>query len=254
MKRLWLNADDFGLSPGVSAGIVDAMLRGVLGTTTALVGGDVDTSNISDYVGAIGGRIGLHLQLTDGRPRLSPAEVPSLVDDTGRFPRRRAAVRRPNPEEVAREWRAQVHELRALGIEPSHLDSHHHVHLVPGVFDVYVELAREQGVPARAGSPRARNILRAHGVPCADHFSERFESQRTGAEDLLAILEDAARVMADGELLELMCHPGRPDETLAGRSDYVVERGHELETLLAPDLEPRIAAAGFRLLRGPADD
>jgi len=254
MKRLRLNADDFGLSPGVSEGIVDAMLRGVVGTTSALLGSDGCSSNIVRFAPAIPGRIGLHLQLTNGRPCLPLAEVPSLVDDAGWFPPRRSALRQPRPEEIAREWRAQFDALHALGIEPTHVDSHHDVHLVPAVFDVYVEFAREHGLLARGGSPRARNLLRARGVRCADHFTARFEAPRTGAGDLLAILQETGRIMADGESLELMCHPGRPDDTLAETSRYVVERRQELETLLEPDLGRRIAAVGFQLIRGPADD
>jgi len=254
MKRLWLNADDFGLTPGVSAGIVEAMVHGVVGTTTALLGCGGSAANISRFGGAIPGRIGLHLQLTNGRPTLPPADVPSLVDESGGFPARRAAIRRPDPSEVAREWRAQLEALRALGIEPTHLDSHHDVHLLPGVFDVYVELARAHGFRARAGSPRARNLLRARGVGCADHFTAGFESPRTGVEDLIAILTEAGQGMTDGELLELMCHPGHPDATLAAISRYAVERGREFETLLEPGLVRRIEAVGFRVVRSGSDE
>lgn len=254
MRRLWFNADDFGLSEGVAIGVVDAMQRGVVGTTTAMVCCPDGLSTIPRYAEPIRGRVGLHLQLTDGRPRLPAEDVPSLVDGAGGFPRRRAAVRSPNAAEVAREWRAQLAALRALGIEPTHLDSHHHVHLLPQVFDVFAELAREEGLPARAGSPRARNLLRAHGVACADHFSERFEGNRTGVDDLLRMLADATQLVADGELLEVMCHPARPDEKLAQRSSYVTDRQRELETLLEPDLDRRFDALGFRLVRGPRDE
>ena len=253
MKRLCLNADDFGLSPGVSEGIVDAMVRGVVGTTTAMLGSDAGTANISPLADAIAGRIGLHLQLTNGRPCLPPAEVPSLVDDAGRFPPRRAAIRQPNPTEVAREFRAQLercaHWHRTDASRFTSRRASGAVGLRP------LRRVRGGARSARAaGVDAPRNLLRARGVRCADHFTTRFEAARTGVDDLLAILEDCGRIMADGELLEVMCHPGRPDDLLAERSRYVVERGRELETLLEPDLDRRIAMIGFRLLRNAADD
>lgn len=251
MKKVWFNADDFGLSDGVSRGIVAAMTRGVVGTTTALAGSDIVTAQLAEQAGAVPGRIGVHLQLTNGRPRLPPSEVPSLVDGDGRFPRKRSQLRNPDPREIAREWQAQVDCLGRLGIQPTHLDSHHHVHMLPAAIGVIADLARSRGLPARAGSPRLRSLLRSRGVACADHFSDRFVEPRCSVDGLLEVLEESGRTMSDGELLEVMCHPGRPDDRLAELSDYIEPRERELAVFLEPDLEDRIREIGFEVVEGP---
>ncbi len=251
MKRVWFNADDFGLSAGVSRGIVEAMNLGVVGTTTALIGSDIAEADIVDHAGAIRGRIGLHLQLSNGRPRLPANEVPSLVDSSGNFPRKRFQVKRPDPEETFREWCAQADYLRHLGIEPTHLDSHHHIHLLPSASEAFVELARHLGLPARAGSPRVRNLLRSQGVRCADHFTARFFGPRCTPEQLLSILEESAKGMSDGELLEVMCHPGRSDERLAEISSYTTTRERELALLTEQGLEEQLREIGFEITRTP---
>ncbi len=251
MKRVWFNADDFGMSAGVSRGIVEAMNLGVVGTTTALIGSDIDDADIVDHASVISGRIGLHLQLTNGRPRLPANEVPSLVDSSGNFPRKRFQVKRPDPQEIVREWCAQADYLRHLGIEPTHLDFHHHVHLLPAAFEAYVELAQRLGLPARTGSPRVRNLLRSQGIRCADHFTARFIEPRCTAEHLFSILEESAKGMSDGELLEVMCHPGRPDERLAEISTYTTPRAQELALFTEQGLEDQLREIGFEVTKAP---
>jgi predicted glycoside hydrolase/deacetylase ChbG (UPF0249 family) len=251
VKRLWINADDFGMTPAVTAGICEALLRGAVTTTTAMVcGGDRgDSASIARFAPELPGRVGLHLQLTDGVPRLAPEEVPSLVGPDGRFPRKRQGVGKIDVRELEREWEAQLAALRALGVEPSHLDSHHHVHQLPAALEVYVDLARRHGLPARGGGPRHVQVLRAAGVATADVLATGFYQGELGVDRLLAVVAEAAGRAPERGLVELMCHPGRVDDALRFRSSYVEERELELAALRAPELPERLRERGIELAR-----
>jgi predicted glycoside hydrolase/deacetylase ChbG (UPF0249 family) len=250
VKRLWINADDLGLTPAVSAAICEAIEGGAVATTTAMVCGVEAAETIARCAPRIPGRIGLHLQLTDGAPRSCPGEVPSLVGPGGGFPRNLEAMGQLDPRDVAREWEAQLRALRELGIEPTHVDSHHHVHQLPGVFAVYVELARRHGLRARGGTPAQVRRLRERGVPTADVFSPGFYRGALDAADLLAVVAAAARRCPQGGTIELMSHPGRADDELRRRSIYVEERERELATLCSPELPERLRARGIALVGG----
>src|SRR5262245_48889974 len=137
------NADDFGLTDGVCRGIHEAMDAGVVRATTAMVCAPGSRDHITHWKDAapLAGRIGVHLQLTEGHACLSPAEIPSLVDANGDFPNSPGGVANVDPTHVRAEWTAQVAELRAWGIEPANMDSHHHIGLKPHVVDSYVAVA-----------------------------------------------------------------------------------------------------------------
>ncbi|MBM3122586.1 MAG: ChbG/HpnK family deacetylase, partial [Chloroflexi bacterium] len=111
-RFLVVNADDFGRSRGVSAGIVEAHLHGLVSTTTALMnlpGTALDVAQAVREVPSLG--LGVHLNLTLGRPVSAPATVSTLISADGVFwPPDALAARGDgvNPEQVRREWRAQV--------------------------------------------------------------------------------------------------------------------------------------------------
>ncbi len=130
MRRIFLNADDFGLTNGVTRGIARAMLEGIVTTTSAMPCVPGSPERVSAALGPVNGRVGAHLQLTDGVPCCDPREIPSLVNGEGRFPRswNDLAADRLNPDEIRKEWTAQIDRVLDWGIRPSHLDTHHHVH------------------------------------------------------------------------------------------------------------------------------
>ncbi len=259
-----MNADDFGLSHGVCRGIVEAMTRGLVSATTAMVCMPGAPERIARYAPALGGRVGLHLQLTGGgRPCLPPGEIPSLVTPAGRFPRNPDQVVHPDPDQAAREWRAQVDRLRALGLEPSHLDSHHHIHLHPGLFPVFAELAAELGIPARNADPSRASELTRRGVPVADACLIDWFDRNISLSGLLACLErgyagaggvggaggaGGAGGVKTGKILELMCHPGYSDAELRAVSSYASQRQAELAVLTAPETARALAELGIEVV------
>lgn len=252
MRRLFINADDFGLSPGVCQGIEQALAGPLVGGTTAMVCMPGSERLAAERGPALSGRMGLHLMLTAGRPCLPAGEVPGLVGPGGGFPRRPEELGPVAPGQVLAEWRAQVARLRGLGVEPSHIDSHHHVHMLPAVWPAYLELARELGLPARAGDAGKVAELRAAGVPSADLLVVDWFGPGLTAEGLAGLLAEAAgRCPPDGTV-ELMCHPGVADAALREISTYAEPRQNELAVLCDPATARMVAELGFSPC-GPAE-
>jgi predicted glycoside hydrolase/deacetylase ChbG (UPF0249 family) len=227
----------------------------------------------------------VHLNLSDGPPVLPPAELPGLVSKNGRFfagPQQiliLMARRRLAPEEVEREWDAQICKVRAAGIEPTHLDGHKHVHMLPKLFPVALRLARKHGIAcmrvaletsslraalaggksqnrsavwkqgAQAGGLKllardARKLAERAGIATADYFcgiAQTGELTRRGLEKLFAMLPEGTT--------ELMCHPGYDDAELRNSpTRLTTSRQHELEILTDRSIRNSVASKGIRLL------
>ena len=234
MKRLIVNADDFGRSPGVNAGILEARARGIVTSTTVLVLENSAARGIRDAAErAPDLSLGLHFALTGGgRPAAAARSVPTLAPG-GRFRRTREELPERLPaDEIAAELEAQIAVFEILARKsPTHLDSHHHVALHPSVEPVFAAAAKKRSIPARASSADARLRLRAAGVRTPDQFIDRFYAAGATFE----ALEDILQNLPDGTT-ELMCHPGRPDAELRAASTYVDERGREVEILCDPGI------------------
>jgi predicted glycoside hydrolase/deacetylase ChbG (UPF0249 family) len=170
--------------------------------------------------------------------------VPSLVDAEGRFGRDLAALQeRARPEDVQREGDAQIEAFaRRFGRLPTHLDSHHHVHRVPGVMDAVLDVALAARLPLRSQDAGFRDGLRRHGIVTTDHFvgDARIEPYWT-TERLL----DQLATLPLG-VTELMCHPGVFDEDLA-YSRYGRQRETELAALCDPEARATIERLDIRL-------
>ncbi len=262
MQRVIINADDFGLSPGVNRGILDAFRNGVLTSTTMLV----NLPSFDDAVRIARDHpelpIGIHLSLLWGPPVSEPSKVPSLVESGGLFPRsltvlaRRYFLGTLNLEEVRAEFRAQIDRFRRAGLTPTHVDSHKHVHCLPGVLEALADVVREQGIGRvrfplerplagrhiempRTGSAaarlkshivgflsrRGRETLERHGLRTTDHFAGIEYMDGLDAVTLQFILSN----LRDG-VTELMCHPGYDDD-LAREYSRMPHREVELAAL-----------------------
>ena len=240
IRRLIVNADDFGLTRGVSEGILSAHRHGIVTSTTVLVTAPIDpdlTARARDS--ALG--VGLHVNLTLGRPLTRGR---SLVDEAGRFVRdpRRAAAR-ARPAAVEAEVEAQVARfLDLFHRPPTHLDSHHHVGLYPPVRDVLLATARRLGVPVRSQDTLARARARGAGLRTPDHF---FGESGPDAYWTASRTRARLRELPPG-VSEFMAHPGRFDDDLAS-SRYARQREVELVGLGTPAARAAAAALGIRL-------
>lgn len=153
-QKLIINADDFGISPGVNAAIVKAYHEGVLNSTSIMMNLEFTREALALVPSVAGLNIGLHLNLTNEVALSDPKDIPMLVDGNGRFKNGfvmllvrwffgAAEFRR----QVAIEMEAQIQAARRAGIKLSHIDSHRYVHMIPGVFSVAKQKVTEHKIP-----------------------------------------------------------------------------------------------------------
>src|SRR5258705_3524771 len=151
---LIVNADDFGLTANLSRAILRAGECGIVTSTSALANGAALTGS-APALRSSGLGVGAHLALVGHQgPVLGAREVPTLVDRHGHLSRgwrpflRRYALRRVDPDDVRREFDAQVEKLRRHGLTLTHVDTHQNLHLWPSIARMTVELAQAFGIPA----------------------------------------------------------------------------------------------------------
>lgn len=153
MKHLIVNADDFGLTAGIHRGVEEAHQKGILTSASLLANGAAFDDAVVRACANPNLGVGVHLCLTGGHPVLPPHQVRSLLLGEDPFmPTLKAFLMKLffqslKPEELEEELRAQIRRVIAAGIDPTHLDSHKHVHLHPRIFRVVASLSREFGIP-----------------------------------------------------------------------------------------------------------
>ena len=239
-RRLIVNADDWGLSRGVSDGILAAHRHGIVSSTTVLVTGDLHREQLARLRDS-GLGIGLHVNLTLGQPLTRGR---SLVDGDGRFVRdaRRAAAR-VSAGDVRAEVEAQVERFQsALKRRPTHLDSHHHVGLHPPVRDVVLEVAHALDVAVRSQNAEARSRARSARLRTPDHFFGESGPDAYWSPDRTV---RHLRELPAG-VSEFMCHPGWVDAELA-YSRYGRQRETEMVGLGSVAARAAAAALGITL-------
>lgn len=274
-KKLIVNADDFGRSPGVSRGILEAHRRGIITSTTVMVNQPGVEEQLAEALACPDLGIGLHLVFTAWRPVLPPASVPGLVQRQGRFIDQHTAwseAEHVPADQLRAEFAAQFERFIALaGRLPDHLDCHHFVHLYPPFFQEYADLAAQHGLPLRVPFPPETEfgkatktlsflrgfpgdlvrgmivsdsaLLRARGLSHPDRFVSSFFGRRAVTVNHLRQLLDS---LAPGTS-ELMCHPGYADDRLAS-STYRAERELELSVLTDPVIIQHVADLGIELV------
>jgi predicted glycoside hydrolase/deacetylase ChbG (UPF0249 family) len=243
-KRLIVNADDFGRTPGINQGVVEAHRRGIVTSATLMVAhpGALEAARIAAECPRLG--IGLHLSLTGGPPVLPPGQIPSLVDASGQLPEKPEGLAKASAPDILVESRAQLKRFREiLSRPPTHFDVHHHAHRVPAVLEALLTLAWETGLPVRCVSLEMKTRLKREGIPTTDRFIDSFFDAGTRLEGLL-------RIFGDLELgsTELMCHPAVVDDELRAQSTYADPRARELQILTDPEARQVLQAAGIRLI------
>ena len=252
MRRLIINADDFGFTRDVNAGIVAAHRSGVLTSTTLMANGGAfdDAVRLAKETPTLD--VGAHLVLVQGYSVLDGRPLPETL-------RALLPVLARRGLNVYAELKAQIEKILAGGIRLSHLDSHKHTHLVPGVFRTVVQLAGEFGIPwvrlpldatvAFGKAPVAfgnrfyRRFALGRNVRVTDHFLG-FRLTGTLTEETFA---QALRGIPEGTT-EFMCHPGYlEDELKQARTRLKESRARELEALTSPAIRQLIAECGIEL-------
>jgi len=283
VRRLIVNADDFGLTAGVNRAILECHQHGIVTSATLMA-----NSVAFDAAVALTRRtptlsIGCHLVLADGVPLLAASQVPTLLDrGNGARPEFRqswsrfawAALRhRIAPHEIEAEAAAQIRKLESAGIAVTHLDTHKHTHLFPDVLHPVLRAAKACGVRAlrnpfgpvhfalltqsprlwkrwlatstlRRWATRFRGAVEAAGMVTTDGT---LGIVATGAmnEPLLAWMLER---IPDGTW-ELVCHPGYNDEQLQRvRTRLRDSREQELHLLTSTRTRELLLRQGIRLI------
>ena len=242
-KILIVNADDFGLTAGVSRGILEAHRTGIVTSTTLLVNRAIPPAQVEELKTS-GLGVGVHLNLTLGTPVADPKRVPSLVDREGRFVRdANEAAARATVDEARIELGTQIDAFRKImGRFPTHLDTHHHVGQLTPILELVLDFARAIKVPVRSQDAQVRAAAKTLGLRTPDHFmGEAGQEAYWSRERALAHLA----ALPPG-LSEFMTHPGYFDEELA-YSRYGRQREGELAGLTDPEVMQAVARDGIRL-------
>ena len=265
-RLLVVNADDYGLTEGISRGILRAHHDGIVtSTSVSAVGPALPVSGpwLADAP-ALG--VGLHLAAVgEDPPLLSAPEIPSLVDAKGRLPRTwrsfvgRALSGRIDPDDLAREFSAQLELVAQLGVAITHLDTDQHLHLWPMVGQVVVELAGRRGITAlrvpRSTGGRMVGVgvnhlaagLARRAAAAGLTFTEASAGfDEAGGLDAAALDRVLAKLAAtSATTLELVAHPGEPDDPARCRYKWGYRWVDELAALSGPPARAALARHGF---------
>lgn len=241
-RQLIVNADDLAISAGVTRGIIEAHLQGIVTSTSVMV-------NLPDAADSIKQAqqqapnlgLGLHFVLSFGKPVLSAASVPSLLKSADSFVQNYDELAEIVPsfdrDEVKAELRAQFERFVELASRlPDHLDSHHGVtEMSQPAGELMVELATEYHLPVRKHQYGGAAQLRQPDVMSMDFFNETVSFET---------LSRVLKALPEG-IVELGCHPGYPadlDEV------YKEPRETELRILTDPRIKAMIAEEGIQLI------
>jgi chitin disaccharide deacetylase len=265
---LIVNADDYGLTHGVSRAIIEAHHHGIVGSTSVLALGPSCAATLPWLRDAPRLGAGAHLAAVgEDPPLLSAREIPTLVDERGRLDLSwrqflpRVATGRVDPEDLRREFGAQVQCLLDAGLVIDHLDTHQNIHLWPVVRRVLMELGELHGIRAVRITRSTewgpvgvvvRNLARRLQHDC-DHAGWAYPAATTGLDeagglDGPAMIHALFRLAATGApTAELATHPGTADDPLRARYQWGYRWEDELAALCSPVVRAAVDEQGYRL-------
>jgi predicted glycoside hydrolase/deacetylase ChbG (UPF0249 family) len=258
VRRLLINADDFGLTPGVNRAIAELHDAGCLLSTTLMATGAAFSDAVALAIARPALAVGCHIVLTDGTPVLPPSAIPSLAVGANFRPKLVTFIRdlmlgRLDESEIEREAVAQICKLQNAGLRVSHIDTHKHTHMFPAIARPLARAAAICGVYALRNpfepmwsvqtgsfvrSLQLRALNRLH-----DPFFQQFDADAFATTDgTLGIsatgdldadaLHHLLKIMPEGTY-ELVCHPGYNDAALDTITTRLREhRETELNALL----------------------
>jgi hopanoid biosynthesis associated protein HpnK len=281
VRRLIVNADDFGFTSGVNRAIVEAHTHGVVTSSTLMANGKAFAEATELITRTPNLSIGCHVVLIDGEPVLGSDQLPSLTasgyfrDGLKQFAARSVAGRM-NPDEISAEATAQIRKIQSAGIVVSHIDTHKHTHVFPQILRPLLKAAADCGVrslrnpfgprfPLRSSQLLARPKLwtRYAEVQILRRFAGKFREsvkragfatpdgtlgiEVTGALDETLFLA-IARSIPDGTW-EFVCHPGYNDaDLLAANTRLRASRETELQVLTLPSAREILAREVVELI------
>jgi predicted glycoside hydrolase/deacetylase ChbG (UPF0249 family) len=243
VTRLILNADDFGMTPGINRSVLELNRAGALTSTTLMATAAHMAAAAEEVTVQPGLGVGCHVVLVDGTPALPSDRIPALAPEPGAFRRSLAGfvrdlMRGSIPEaEIEAEAAAQICRLQAAGVRVTHLDTHKHTHVFPRVLRPLLRAAVLCGVGAiRNPCEPAWALQATPGAPALRRMLVRLLSSRK--REFLKLTEQAGIATTDGAIgllatgtldgatlralleampegtWEMVCHPGYVDGDL----------------------------------------
>lgn len=262
LKRLIVNADDFGRHELINKAVERGVVGGCLRSATLMPGGQAFDSAVivAKRYRELG--VGVHFTLVNGFPVLPPEAIPSLVTEQGVFYDnyalfvKRFVAGKVNFEEVRAELGAQLQKLEQAGLKLTHVDSHQHMHTLPGIINIVLELAKSAGIKA-VRIPRAPLFcgefcgigqlvgrwglgtlarLAAVNTKCKQMITtEHFAGIVAGEAVEEHYFMDIIRNLKPGTT-EVMMHPGMDNRVLVTDCNW----NHDFEAELAAIMSPRV--------------
>lgn len=276
VKKLIINADDFGLHETVNSGIIQGHTAGFVTSTTIMANGNAFEHAV-ELAGANKGLgIGVHLTLVGAKPVCEPQQVKSLVDSEGylasQYPQflLRYIKGQISLADIGQELRAQVQKVVDTGIQITHLDSHQHMHIVPGIIKITIDIAKEFGIKAiripaepyffkgdypsspmrfvaRGGltflSQLAARKIKKYELTMPEHFFGMLAGGNMREEYLLNII----KTLPDG-ISEIMMHPGSNTEIVNKIYNWDLHGQEELAAVTSDNLRCLLAAQKIKLI------
>jgi len=283
VRRLIVNADDFGLTQGVNRAIVEAHSHGIVTSSTLMANGRAFDDAVQRATSATRLSVGCHVVLVDGLPVSKKKPTATTLSnekfDDGRFYETlngfalRLVRGRIKVDDIEAEATEQIRKLQAAGIVVSHLDTHKHTHILPRVLRPLLRAARACGIPALRNpfgpvhisvvASRPRLWKRFSQVTALNRLGRSFRKSitaagmftpdgtvgivATGAMDT-PLFESIVKSLPEGTW-ELVCHPGYNDAELAGmRTRLRDSRVQELRLLTSPGAREILARSGVELV------
>jgi predicted glycoside hydrolase/deacetylase ChbG (UPF0249 family) len=267
-RLLIVNADDYGLTPGISHGILRAHRDGIVTSASVLAIGPAypKVAHLLAEHPTLG--VGVHLAAVgEDPPLLSRSEVPTLFTKRGHLYEKwsgflaRASLGRVDPDDIRREFTAQLELVQELGVTITHLDAHQHLHLWPPMCRVVLDLAKQFGIPA-VRVPRYRpTSITGVGVTVLGHRLARCAGQAgllhpadavgievAGKLDNRRLRRLLSRMAARGRpTVELTVHPGEDDDPDRVRYRWGYRWPEEMEALIGDAAHRAVTDFGFTL-------
>jgi hopanoid biosynthesis associated protein HpnK len=281
VRRLIVNADDFGLTPGVNRAIAEAHERGIVTSATLMANSASFDEAVLLAKASTNWSIGCHVVLLDGTPLVDPARLDSLVrrkhtnsfrDGIGGFAVR-ALTGWIDSDQVQAEVTAQIRKLQGAGLEVSHVDTHKHTHMFPAALAGVLRAARTCGIRAIRNPFEViaanyvklqRGMWKRHTqLKTLNGFAGLF--RRAVAKAGLRTPDGTMGIVATGHLSpeifhaiadnmpegtwEFVCHPGYVDPELAAvRTRLRESREQELAVLTSPQARQALQSRGVELI------
>lgn len=268
-KKLIVTADDFGLTKGINEGIIDAHRRGIVTRTSIIANGEVFEHAVLLSKQNKNLKVGVHLTLVAESPINQPDKIKSLIGSNEKFLNsykaflNRYILRKINLNEVYLEWESQIQRVLNTGVGINHIDSHQHLHMLPGLFNCALNLAYKYEIKKvrmfhhdiiRISSFKElvltflsginKRQIKYLGITYPDNFWGLKYSGKVDGHNILKLFYNIKH-----GITEMMCHPGYADSVYYQKYDnWHYKPEEELKALVSERVRGEIISNNIKLI------